>query len=548
MKKILQLFVLSFFILSLGYSQEFPEPQGYVNDFADILSPNIEKTLAKTLSDYEKETAIELTVVTVDSLEGLAVEDYTIRLANKWGVGKKDKDNGIVFLIAPNERRMRIEVGYGLEPDLTDGAAGRIMDSFVIPSFKNNHYENGVVSGVAGIIDHLGSTPFEARLEERRIAAEKRKLAREESSRKFKSRLMIAGMAMAVVLFFVLVVVKTREYLERRNYLKGLHEDNVATVKSYKSKIKSAEESLIYCSKNLRSLRSNNPETVWGDLNLRFDQFISLCNELRKEIDEIVSFAKENGWKNSEQVYEALVKLDLRVEEVVSLQGDIEARILEVEEAKKIALVTGPGLRGLMSRISDNVQHPDVTDKTRQKFDEAKELLTSADSDANVKMPDWIQIRKKIKAAADLLVIVEAYISKDKNYAKRARTEGPGLLSKIPTRINNAKEEVSHPDVGSEAKDLLARARSKFNEAKELSKSGSGWLVVFPLLLSAGALIVQAEDMAKGDKQEAKRRRNRSSHSHSFSSRRNFGGGSSGSSFGGFGGGGFGGGGSSRSW
>jgi uncharacterized protein len=97
-----------------------PEPQGYVNDFANLLSAGVEESLEATLAQYEAETTNELAVVTIKTLGGKSIEEYSISLAEKWGVGQKDKDNGAVILVAETEREIRIEVGYGLEPVLTD--------------------------------------------------------------------------------------------------------------------------------------------------------------------------------------------------------------------------------------------------------------------------------------------------------------------------------------------------------------------------------------------------------------------------------------------
>jgi len=134
------------------YALDFPEPVGYISDFANILSPETRQTLEQQLAQLEKDSTIEIAVVTVESLEGMTVEDYAVRLFEDWQIGKKAKDNGVLFLIAPNEQKTKIEVGYGLEPVLPDAKAGRILDEFVIPAFKEGNYDQGVSDGVAAII------------------------------------------------------------------------------------------------------------------------------------------------------------------------------------------------------------------------------------------------------------------------------------------------------------------------------------------------------------------------------------------------------------
>ena len=98
-----------------GLAQTLPKPTGRVNDFANIISPDVESELDAQLATLENTTSHEVAVVTVESLQGTTVEDYANRLFKEWGIGQAQKDNGVLILVAPNERDVRIEVGYGLE-------------------------------------------------------------------------------------------------------------------------------------------------------------------------------------------------------------------------------------------------------------------------------------------------------------------------------------------------------------------------------------------------------------------------------------------------
>ncbi len=155
--------VVSFFVLASGvvWAQEFPSPEGYVSDFANILSPETKQTLEQQLVQLEEDSSIEIAVVTVESLQGTTVEDFAVRLFEAWEIGKKNEDNGILFLIVPSERQMRIEVGYGLEPVLPDAKAGRILDTYVVPAFEEGDYDRGISEGVAAIIKIVHPTTSE---------------------------------------------------------------------------------------------------------------------------------------------------------------------------------------------------------------------------------------------------------------------------------------------------------------------------------------------------------------------------------------------------
>lgn len=129
----------------------FPEPVGYVNDFADMIDPRYEELTDQLIRDLESKTTAEIAVVTIESLEGLSVEEYAVKLFEKWGIGKKEEDNGVLLLVAREERELRIEVGYGLEPAITDARAGRILDTIIEPRFKQQEFGLGVYEGVSAL-------------------------------------------------------------------------------------------------------------------------------------------------------------------------------------------------------------------------------------------------------------------------------------------------------------------------------------------------------------------------------------------------------------
>lgn len=118
-----------------------------VHDFANSLSADAIQRLESMGQQVERETTAQLTIVTVTSLEGQSIEQYANTLFNQWGIGQKETNNGVLLLIAPNDRRVRIEVGYGVEPLLSDGLCGEILDEFVIPEFKKGAMSQGIQNG-----------------------------------------------------------------------------------------------------------------------------------------------------------------------------------------------------------------------------------------------------------------------------------------------------------------------------------------------------------------------------------------------------------------
>jgi uncharacterized protein len=129
------------------------QPTGDVNDYAGILSPAEKEALEQRCRELRQKTGAELAVVVLDSLHGGEIDDFTNKLFARWGVGQKEQDNGILLLVALQDRKARIEVGYGLEPILPDALAGRILDEQLFPAFREQRYAAGLSAAVNRIVD-----------------------------------------------------------------------------------------------------------------------------------------------------------------------------------------------------------------------------------------------------------------------------------------------------------------------------------------------------------------------------------------------------------
>ena len=134
-------------------AQELPAHVGKVNDFAEVLDSAQRATLEAQLADLERATSAEVAVVTMRTLGDRTVEDYATDLFNTWGIGKKDRDNGVLILVVVQDRYMRIEVGYGLEGILPDGLAGAVIRETFLPRFRANDYPTGLLEGTARVVD-----------------------------------------------------------------------------------------------------------------------------------------------------------------------------------------------------------------------------------------------------------------------------------------------------------------------------------------------------------------------------------------------------------
>lgn len=146
-----------------------PYLTGRVVDTAEILSPAAREQVADLLKAHEESTGNQVAVLTLPSLEGESIEDFANRVFESWGLGQAGRDNGVLVVIASQDRQMRIEVGYGLEPTLTDLIAGRVIRNVMTPRFREDDYDDGVEAGVQAIVAVLegsGDVPGERSLAE----------------------------------------------------------------------------------------------------------------------------------------------------------------------------------------------------------------------------------------------------------------------------------------------------------------------------------------------------------------------------------------------
>ena len=154
-------FILAIFVISAGavnaQKKVIPELWGlHVHDEAHILSQQTIDKLENQLVAYQDSTSNEIAILIVPSLEGEPLEEFSIHVVEKWQLGKKEKDNGVLLLVVVDEHKMRIETGYGLEGVLTDAVCSRIIRNEMAPHFRQNKYDEGIEAGVNAIIRAVG--------------------------------------------------------------------------------------------------------------------------------------------------------------------------------------------------------------------------------------------------------------------------------------------------------------------------------------------------------------------------------------------------------
>ncbi|WP_019218555.1 TPM domain-containing protein [Bartonella florencae] len=189
-------------VIALGnvsYAQsQFPPLTGYVNDVAHLLDNTIKQDLTKKLAELEEKTGDQIVIVTLPTLSGVDIETYSNSLFRRWGLGQKQINNGVLLVIAPNKREMRIEVGYGLEGVLTDALSTVIINTFALPHFREGNYQKGIIEAIHAIINVIteSDSDFSLRMREKaKIVEAQRKQAEKEE--------MIASTIIFLIFFIV---------------------------------------------------------------------------------------------------------------------------------------------------------------------------------------------------------------------------------------------------------------------------------------------------------------------------------------------------------
>ena len=180
------------FLCAEALAVDVPPLKGYVNDYGGMISPSAKSKMEAELRAFERSDSTQVVVLTIPSLQGEALEDYTIKVAEKWKIGQKGKDNGVLLFVSKQDRKLRIEVGRGLEGKLTDLIAGQIIDLVVKPRFKRGDFDGGFAAGTAAIID---ATRGEFKAEQ----GKPRKKGNKWGVSPFLAFLVVGGIAVAIL-------------------------------------------------------------------------------------------------------------------------------------------------------------------------------------------------------------------------------------------------------------------------------------------------------------------------------------------------------------
>lgn len=211
MKKIsyILLLVALFAILPCAIAVEIPYLSGRVNDYAGILSDQAREDLRERLREHEERTTNQIVILTLPSLEGESIEDFSNQVFNAWGLGQAGQDNGILMLVVPDERQMRIEVGYGLEGLVPDITAGRVIREVMAPRFRDGDFDAGISEGALTLIRVLEGEELPAVESYEDYDSSDSELSGLESDLSWPGRILLGAFIFGIIGLFTVVGIMT---------------------------------------------------------------------------------------------------------------------------------------------------------------------------------------------------------------------------------------------------------------------------------------------------------------------------------------------------
>jgi uncharacterized protein len=146
--------------VAIAAALDVPPLRGRVNDYAGVLSQDQARSLESQLAQFEQETGHQVAVLAIPTLDGEDIEGFSIRVAENWKIGKKGFDNGVILVVAVKDRRLRLEVGYGLEGVLPDAIAKQIISDYIVPRFRAQDYAGGIIAGIDAVLKVIKNEPL----------------------------------------------------------------------------------------------------------------------------------------------------------------------------------------------------------------------------------------------------------------------------------------------------------------------------------------------------------------------------------------------------
>jgi uncharacterized membrane protein YgcG len=404
----------------------YPDFVGYVNDYAHLLSAPQASALNQELRDFDNRTTIEVAVVTVDSIGSESPGDYAVNIGDYWGVGKRDKNNGIVFLVAMESHDIWIEAGPGLSGQISDRQVQQIVDTVVIPQFRADRPDLGVINGIHSVIGHFeGSTIPDT-------TVPVYSSPQEVGINPFKNPTVLI-MAIAVPLILVLIILSVFGIQARKNSVK---------FQDLKNRLNEMVDTEMAAHEALKELKAQYVVSVWERTEKEFD----LGGRLRLELDLELENAERTvmkGFLSASTARSQMSELEQRIEKTY---GNIHApirKLAEVRNAQEECAAILAGLDAAFLYAEKESKGDQIAMATRMNLAEARHEYLEAASRAKqpVGTVNWIVLLEELEKLRETVEQVSKDEARDRGIAETIKGRDPEeMLARMKKTLTDAEK------------------------------------------------------------------------------------------------------------
>ena len=472
---------------------DYPQNKGRVSDFANVLRTDQKAVLNQKILQLDSMTTVELVVVTVSTLQGLAVEDYAKGLGMAWGVGKKGKDNGIVFLVCPSERKMRIAVADGLRPVLTDNWCANLINNDILPKFKEREMALGIMSGVYQIDRFLRE---QANLTN--TAAQQGPSAQPNSADAVHNEQASTGFGLLATILTVIIgsaIIAVMIWSIARQ--KRQQKENQLTVKAIKDTLWAFKTQHGNARTTLAEMVKKYPSELWQDAKEAFDKLDP--DKIQGRFNRLETDCRIAAYYSSGRLHDEVERFGKDLDNYCNVVKGVERREREINAAKSGSKLLFDTLPPLLATTELVINEGEVSLKARPTLDGMRrlyeELFFLSGQDSTI--VDWLSLHRRLKELEKDLQELKRNAIADAARIAAAKKAGPRLKQEIPDRLDEM-EKKAHGS--SKKKKKIDEARRQYNAAiSRHHDGGMNMTNMYFALMAVDALCNEAHAMPDMD-------------------------------------------------
>jgi uncharacterized membrane protein YgcG len=454
MREMIQEKICKFMLLILilsgvqnGLASDYPDFVGYVNDYAHLLSAPQASTLNQELRNFDNRTTIEVAMVTVDSIGSESPQDYATNIANYWGVGKRDKNNGILFLAAMQSHDIWIEVGPGLAGQFSDSQVQQIVDDVIIPRFRADQPDLGIIDGVHSIISHFEGSSISQ--------TSKEAISSQQGSIQDLNFLKVAATAILLALLVIFSTFGIARWGQTKK-----NKTKINDLKKLLNELVDREASALDA---LKELKANYVSSVWTSAEMTFN----LLDHEKLELELLNAERTSNrGFISARTAQSQINELENSFE---NAKRYVEAPISKLAEVKSAQQECHPMLAGLEAAFIQTEKETagtNISMATRMNLETARHNFQEAVIIA--KMPDnsvdWIELYERLVKLRNSVEQISKDAVRDQAIADKIQGQDPDeMLAKMRQTLDEAEKKLGKSSV---ALPDLEAARDEYDRAK----------------------------------------------------------------------------------